>query len=331
MKHRWLTVLGALITVASLYLAFRGTDIHEVVRSLREVGMVWMIPVLGSTLVSIWLRAFRWRVMLEPLHPVSTGQTYAATIIGFMANNVLPMRLGEVVRAYSIGRSTGVSKSAAFATIVVERAFDLLAVLLLLGFVVLRFRVRFPAWAAAAGYVALAACVGLFLTMGFIRWKRDLTLRLFASATRRLPAPTRESVRGLLHRFLDGLEVLARGHRLVWVMVLSLLTWLAVAVSFAFTALAFHLPQPGDASLLLVVLTALAVMLPSGPGFVGTFEMGVRYGLTLIGVSDNRALSVALFYHAVQFIPITLIGLYHLWRQNFSLRRAMEEESGAAG
>jgi glycosyltransferase 2 family protein len=331
MNRRWLTLAGVLITGVSLYLAFRGTNPHTIVTTLRETGIWWAIPVLGATLLSIWLRALRWRLMLDPLGDVTTGETYRATMIGFMANNVLPMRLGELVRAYSIGRSAGVSKSAAFATIVIERAFDLLAILLLFAFVVLRFSMHLPAWAKAAGYVALAGCGGLFLVMGLFRWQRERTLAGFTRMIGWLPERLRNRVTGLMHRFLVGLEVLSRAHRLIWVTVLSLATWLAVALSFLFTAFAFDLPRPWEISLLLVVLTALAVMLPSGPGFVGTFEMGVRYGLTMVKVDDSRALSVAIFYHAVQFIPITLIGFYHLWRQNFSLRRAVEEESGAVG
>jgi glycosyltransferase 2 family protein len=331
MNRRWLTLAGAAVTVVSLVLAFRGSDPHAILSTLAETGVWWAIPVLGATMLSIWIRAWRWRLMLDPLGDVSTGETYRATMIGFMANNVLPMRLGELVRAYSIGRASGVSKSAAFATIVVERAFDLLAILLLLGIVLLRFSTHFPAWVLVAGYVAVAACAGLFLVMGLLRWKRELTVRFFTRAIQRLPHRLRQRTLGLLHRFLDGLEVLSRAHRVLGVTLLSLATWLAVALSFLFTAYAFDLPRTWEVSLLLVVLTALAVMLPSGPGFVGTFEMGVRYGLALVKVDESRALSVAIFYHTVQFIPITLLGLYHLWRQNFSLRRAVEEESRAVG
>ena len=329
MNRRWLTMGGVVITVISLVLAFKGTDPKAIWASLSETGIWWAIPVLGATLVSIWIRALRWRLMLDPLCEVTTGETYRATMIGFMANNVLPMRLGELVRAYSIGRASGVSKSAAFATIVVERAFDLFAILLFLAFVLLRFSEHFPAWVSLAGYVAMAACVGLFVVMGLLRWKRDLTMRMFDRSIQWLPSRFRMRAYGYMHRFLDGLEVLSKAHRVLLVTVLSVACWLAVALSFLFTAFAFDLPRTWEISLLLVVLTALAVMLPSGPGFVGTFEMGVRYGLTLVKVDESRALSVAIFYHAVQFIPITLIGFYHLWRMNFSLRRAVEEESRA--
>jgi len=331
MNRRLLTVLGVIITVVSLYLATKGTDPHAIWSTLSETGIWWAFPVLGATLLSIWIRAWRWRLMLEPLGEVTTGETYRATMIGFMANNVLPMRLGELVRAYAIGRESGVSKSAAFGTIVVERAFDLFAILLFLGFVLLRFSEHFPAWVSMAGYVAMAACVGMFLVFGLLRWKRDLTMHMFDRSIQWLPGRFRLRAFGYMHRFLDGLVVLSKAHRVLWVTLLSVACWLAVALSFLFTAYAFHLPRTWEISMLLVVLTALAVMLPSGPGFVGTFEMGVRYGLTLVKVDESRALSVAIFYHAVQFIPITLLGFFHLWRQNFSLRRAVEEESRAVG
>jgi len=242
-----------------------------------------------------------------------------------MANNVLPMRLGEVVRAYAVGRSSGVSKSSALATIVVERAFDLLAVLLFLGVMTLRYSVA--PWVKIAGYVALGACLGLFLTMGLLRWKREATSRIFRMVIRRLPETMKIQAEGLLTRFLDGLEVLSQGSRLAWVTILSIATWLAMALGFYFTGVAFGMDLPADSSLVMVAVCALAVMLPSGPGFIGTFEMGARYGLTRFGITEDVAISYALFYHAVQFFPITLLGFYHLWRENFSLRRAVSEEA----
>jgi uncharacterized protein (TIRG00374 family) len=324
-NRRLLTAIGLLTTGVALYLAFRGTNLSEVSRALREVGYLWAVPVVGGTLLSIWVRAYRWKIMLEPVKVIPTGKTYAATMIGFMANNVLPMRLGELVRAYSIGKSSAISKSSAFATIVVERAFDLLAVLLILGVMLLRY--SFAPWVEVTGYVALGVCAGMFGLMALLRWKRDIALRIFRLVLRRLPVALREKAEGLLHRFLDGLEVLGNWRRLLWITVLSVLTWLAMASSFYAALLAFHLDVPADASLVLVVVSALAVMLPSGPGFVGTFEVGARYGLMLFKVPDDVALSYALFYHVVQFIPITLLGFYHLWRENFSLRRAVESEA----
>ena len=324
MKRRWVAVVGAGFTLVSLAVAFRGIDLREVLASLAEIRWFWFFPVLGGTLLSIWIRAYRWKVMLEPVEDVPTARTYSSTMIGFMANNVLPMRLGEFVRAYSLGMSTGVSKSTAFATIVVERAFDLLAILLFLGLGLLRH--SFAPWVEAAGYVALAICLGMFLVMALFRWKREMALRGFRFLIRKLPEGVAERAETLLARFLDGLEVLARGNHLAGVTALSVATWLAMALGFYFCALAFDMDLPWDASLVLMVVCALAVMLPSGPGFVGTFEVGARYGLELFGVPENAALSYAVYYHAVQFIPITALGFYHLWRESLSLKKAVAAE-----
>lgn len=329
-RRRLLAFVGAVFTVGALVLAFRGTDLPGVWHAIREVEILWFFPVFGGTLLSIWIRAYRWKVMLQPLKPVSTGTAYSATMIGFMANNVLPMRLGELVRAYSVGRAAGISKSSAFATIVMERAFDLLAILLFLGVMLLKHSL--VPWVQVAGYTALAACAGMFLVMALSHWKRERAKRIFAVCVRRLPEPLRVQAELLLGRFLDGLELLSRGHHLLWVIVLSVATWLAMALGYYFCMLAFGLDNlPWDASLVLVVVTALAVMLPSGPGFVGTFEVGARYGLELFKVPETIAVSYAVYYHAVQFIPITLLGLYHLWRENFSLGRAMQEGAAQEG
>jgi hypothetical protein len=328
MKRRWITAVGVLFTLISLYIAFRGIHPRQVLDILGRVNFWWAVPVVLATLVSIWLRALRWKLMLEPVKRVTLAHAYSATMIGFMANNILPMRLGELVRAYALGRNSGVSKSSAFATIVVERAFDLLAILLFLGVMLLRY--SFARWVEAAGYVALVACVAMFAVMALLRWKRAATMRVFNSLTARLPEPLEIKANGLMHRFLDGLEVLSRGRHVVLIMVLSLATWLAMAGSYYVAFLAFGLDLPLHASIVMVVLTALAVMLPSGPGFVGTFEVGAKYGLMLFAVGESVALSYALFYHAVQFVPITLLGLYHLWRENFSLRRAVGEEDEEA-
>ena len=327
-KQRGLAVVGGIFTLVALYIAFRGIHYRDVLETLGETKYWWSVPVLGGTILSIWIRAYRWKVMLEPIQDVPTSRVYAATMIGFMANNILPMRLGELVRAYSLGRTSGISKSSAFATIVVERAFDLLAILFFLGVMLLRY--SFARWVQVTGYIALASCLGMFLVMVLLRWKREATMRVFHALVRHLPDSIEERLVGLMHRFLDGLEILARGNRLLWVTVLSVATWLAVALSYYFTFLAFDLTLPLHASIVLVVVTALAVMLPSGPGFVGTFEMGAKYGMLLFGVEAKVALSYALFYHAVQFFPITLLGFYHLWRENFSLARAVQKEEEEA-
>lgn len=331
LRRYWLNILGALVTVICLFFAFKGIDFANTVTALREANYWWSIPVVLVSVFSIWLRAYRWRLMLEPIRHVPLGKAYSATMIGFMANNLYPARLGEIVRAYAIGHSSGVSKSSAFATIVVERAFDLLAILFFLALLLPWY--KFDRNFQAAGYVALAACVILFVAMLFLRWRRAATLRFFEALTSPLPERHRRRVSGLLHRFVDGFEVLARGRRLLWITALSVLVWVVVTLSYYLAFFAFGLHLPIQAGLLLLVLTALAVMAPSAPGFVGPFEWAAIYGMMFFekdGVTRSVAASYALYYHAIQFVPITLLGLYHLRRERFSLTRAVKEEAPEA-
>jgi len=328
-KRKVLGIGGVAISVVCLAWAFRGLHYREILEVLRSVEYGWTPLILGATLVSIWLRAWRWQIMLEPIRKVSLAQAYSSTMIGFMANNVLPLRFGEVVRAYSLGRASGVSKSAAFATIVVERAFDLVALLLILALLLLRY--SFDPWFQTLGVIALAACVVMFAGMALIRWKKALALRMVGAVSRRLPPGLQSRVDTLVSRFLSGFDVLTRGHHIFMVTLLSILVWVATAGSFYFTLLTFRLDLPLPASFVLMVVCALGVMLPSGPGFVGTFEVAAKYGLLLFQVPEEIAVSYAIYYHAVQFIPLTLLGMYHLWRENFSLTRAVEGKDDEVG
>jgi len=327
MKRRIVAWIGIVFTLVSLYIAFRDVHYRDILETFRETEWWWAGPVLATFILSIWLRAFRWKIMLAPIKEVSIGHSYSATMIGFMANNVLPMRLGELVRAYALGHNSGVSKSSAFATIVVERAFDLFAILLFLGVVLLR--IRLSERMQIAGYIALAMCLGMFLLMAFLHFKREATMSVFTFFASRLPDPLEDKVNGLMSRFLDGLLVLGSWKRIMWVALLSLATWLSVGLGYWFTFFAFDLVLPLSASVVLVVTTALMVMLPSGPGFVGTFEVGAKYGMMIFHVSEEIALSYALFYHAVMFFPITLLGFYHVWRDKFSFFAVAREEEPA--
>ena len=332
MKRHIITGVGILFTVVCLWWALRGIHFREIFTIVKDVSYVWVPGIVGATLLSIWLRAVRWKVMLDPITKVSVGQAYSATMIGFMANNVLPMRLGEVVRAYAIGKTANVSKSAAFATIVVERAFDLGALLLMLGLVLMRY--SFDARFKVLGYIALGACVLMFVVMGLAVARGHIVERWVALMIKPLPASAQTTVNELFTKFMTGFEVLSRGHHVVQVSLLSILVWLGMAGSFWFTNLTFDLDLPVFSSVVMTVVCALGVMLPSGPAFVGTFELAAKYGLMqfrdadrLPIVSDEVAVSYALFYHVVQFVPLLLLGFYHLWRDNLSLSSAVEDRT----
>lgn len=328
MMKRIQIAVSLLISAVCLYFAFRNIDWLETWAAIRGANYFYILLTVLVTLGSVWLRSYRWKFMLDPIRQVPVGGLYQSTMIGFMANNLLPARLGEFVRAYAVGRAHGVSKSAAFATIVIERAFDMLTLVFCLGLVLLL--VQLSPQIKWMGLFAILVTLVLFSVLFFFRQRRDLVSRIVERLTRSLPEASRSKGGRLLHSFIDGLEVLANGGHIVAILGLSLVMWGSVMLSFDLTMRAFHLDVPLYTSMVLLVVVSLGLMIPSGPGFAGTFEAAVIWTLLRFpGITKEQAASFAIVYHATQFVPITALGLYYLWKSNLSLTAA-SADSGSA-
>jgi uncharacterized protein (TIRG00374 family) len=318
--------LGIAVSLVLLWVAFRGVPLDELGRSLRQVRPLWLVPVLVSILVRFWLTAIRWQVLLRPAKRIGTHRLFAVTLIGFMANNVLPARLGEFVRAYALGRAEALSSSLSFATIVVERVFD--------GFTLLLFLVAgllfldpqpWLLWSAAAA--GALYCAALVVLLGLRRpGGAALTARLCGW----LPAGLRGRVTGLLGSFTLGLQVFDDPRALLAVAGLSLLIWLINVAGIQAMFATFALDLPVHAAMLVQAIIAVAIVLPSAPGYVGTFQVATVAALALFAVPEATALSLSLVYHAVNYVPITVAGLVYLSAMNLTLgelRTAGEQAS----
>jgi len=245
-------------------------------------------------------------------------------MIGFMANNLLPARLGEFIRAYSIGSKENISKSSALATIVVERVFDGFTVLSFLAIVLIFF--DFPAWVRKGGYFAFGFFMSVLVFLIFLRLHTKKVIKRVDSLLKFLPASARDKLKNMLYSFAEGLQVLKNSGDLVMVIIFSVAVWLVMASAFEFAIIAFDLKVPIYAAFVLMVILALGVMIPSSPGFVGTYHYLCIASLGLFAISKDVALSFSIVAHASGFIPITLIGLYYLWRESLSLRDLASKE-----
>jgi uncharacterized protein (TIRG00374 family) len=245
---------------------------------------------------------------------------FGVALIGFMANNVLPARMGEFVRAYALAKSESLSKSLSFATIVLERVFD--------GFTLLAFLVAGVAFLRPEPWLVWSAvgsfCLYLGVLAGLI-WLRGG--RGVGRVLARLPGSVRERVAGLLDSFALGLDVLSDPRALAVTAALSLAIWLVNAGVYAMFLPSLDLPP--HAAFLVLAIVAVALVLPSAPGYVGTFQVGTVAALALFSVPEATALSLSLVYHAVNYIPITAAGLAYLGSMNLTLGelRAAGEKS----
>lgn len=343
----WRALLGVALSIVLLYFAFRDVDFLEVA---AEIAMAQPLLFLAATFVATVvfpIRAFRWRPLLRPVARTGFRNRFAATSIGFMANNLLPARIGEFARAFALTRTEPVSLSASFGSLVVERLFDGLA---MVGLMVVALTLPgFPEIGEIGGRdvgayarFVLAVFFGLALLAGLVVLRPAASMRVVeAVAGRALPESFRRPVVDALTAFLDGLSALREPLLLMEVAAWSIALWAVNAVSFWLAFLAFDIHVPFSAALFLQGIIGLAVAVPSAPGFFGVWEYAARQGLvTLWGVEVTKAVGFAVGFHIAGFVPITLIGLYYAWRMGISWRdvetseevveTAVEREHGVA-
>jgi uncharacterized protein (TIRG00374 family) len=342
---RWNLWVGVFITGLLLAIIVWTIDVRESVRALAAADVRWIGPALAILAASLGIRAWRWRFIMAPVKLISTHRLFSAMMIGFMGNMLLPARAGEFIRAYVIGKTQRVSTSASLATVVVERLLDgitLLAVLLISA-LALRFpgdskqlthHIRTAGWLAFWFYLAvLAVCVLLRLYQDPMR--RGILAALFF-----LPERWRAKASHLLDGFVHGLEVVRGGWHLVPILALSVVAWSIQAVAIWFVFLALHLKLSLGAAFFLIAVQAFGVMIPSSPGFIGTFHAASILALVALGVGREMALSASIVMHLLFFIPVIITGLVYLWVENMSFHEityakgreaplaAREEEGG---
>jgi len=320
MKIPWRGAIGLALTVLLLWWAFHDVEWTEVWHDVRLADPLLVLVAVTTGTMVFPLRAIRWRPILDPIAPkIPYGRLWRATAIGMMANNILPARAGELVRAYVLSRETTVPFSAAFASLVVDRVFDALIVLLLL--VAAMLDPRFPSDISATTYAGtgILLVVAAGLTLYAIVFFPDRLIRLYEIFARRVAPRFEERGRVLLRSFADGLSVLRHPGRFLAVFWWALLHWLVQALAFWIMFRAIGITAPFTAALFVMGLIVIGVAAPSTPGFFGPFELAAVAGLKLYGVDQNLAAAWALSFHILSLIPITLIGLYYAARSGLHL------------
>lgn len=327
MRLDWRGAVGIFISVALLAYVLRDVSPNELWAVLRASNIaLFMLSALVATL-TFPIRAWRWRYILHQAAPdIPYGPLWRATAVGMMANNVLPLRAGEVARAFVLSREERrVSFTSAFASLAVDRLFDAIVILLLL---VLSMAVPgFPRgtevggrpveqWAWLGGGIALAALLGLMTLAIFPR----VPLAIWDRVASVLMPRWTERGRRLLTSFTAGLGALRHWRQFSTVFALSTVQWLVGAASFAVGFWAVGIEAPFSAAVFLQSLLALGVAAPSAPGFFGVFEVVAVAALAVYGVPATLAVSYAIGYHILSFIPITLIGLRYVARLGLHLR-----------
>ncbi len=330
-KKRLYVAFGILVSVVLIWVLFRNIDVVELVRVLKGANYWWLLPNIAMAMFAMYQRAYRWQAMMAPIKKVAYKNLLAATCVGFMANNVLPLRLGEFVRAYSLAyQDKGVTKSASLATIFVERmVLDLVALLLIFGAVLGLSHKTLPESIVVGTFICIGIALvglGLMLTLAL---RPQQSGNMLAKWLFFAPDTAKESVRSIILKFSRGLEFMTKPGLLTWVLVQTIVLWIFMGVSNYFVFLAFGFDLPLWASFVLLVVVSISILIPSSPGFIGVYHAGTVLTLQLYAVPDVDARAFSLVLHAAQFIPITLMGFYFLRKEHLSLKNL--EDSAVEG
>lgn len=339
MKQHLRTAIGILLSVLLLAWAMRDVSAAEVAREIRHADPLLFALSIVVVIAGIAVRALRWGVLLQPVAPrVPFRPRYAAVMIGFALNNLIPARIGEIARGITLPRISRVPVGASFATLVVERIFDALVLVALLfaamatpDFPLIDNIAGVDPRSAAAVVAVVMVGTGVVL-FGLVVAPTRALLIAQAVAGRTLPPRFGQPLVGALRSFLEGLAVLRSGRLFAVSLGLAFAQWIFTALSYSLAFWAFGIDVPFAGAIFLQSLIALAVAVPSSPGFFGPFEAAAKLGLALWAVAPEKAVSFAVGYHLGGFIPVTLIGLYYIWRLGLSwteIRKSGEGESSS--
>ena len=317
-KKRLLTWIGIALSAVLIYWIATKFDLGDAARAFALANPVWIVTAALVYASLFSLRGVRWAILLKPIKPVSSWTAGEVFAVGFMANNILPARLGDVARAYVLARREGITAAASFSSVMLERIFDGVVVVAFLN-LVLWIDPPEAAWIGPFGLLMAAVFVGAIVVCALVAWNQKHVTSLVAKVFFFLPNHLIGKIYGLTDRLSTGLTSLKSLARTVEVIGLSIVIWVIETSVYVIAAKAFGIEIPFLGMMLVMAVLTLGLTAPSAPGFVGVFEGLIIKAVGLYGIAGPEAVAYAVSVHMIHFVPGTLLGLLFSWRSGLKL------------
>ncbi|RKY56101.1 MAG: hypothetical protein DRP89_02065 [Candidatus Neomarinimicrobiota bacterium] len=320
-------LIGLLISILGLYLGFRKFDSKAFISSLQSSNLILFFLAMLIMVFTVFLRAWRWKYLVLPLKKIPLNDLFAAEMICYFGNNVFPLRMGELLRSYSLSKMSGISVVSIFGTVVMERILDSLvfAVILILAVI---FLPEMPVWIKWGGVVASIIIVIVGLLLYILSSKKEF---LKSYLKNHFKIFSMEKVVNPLSQFIRGLSALRSTPHLGLISIQSSIIWiLCIFVTWVIGA-SFNIYFSIGNLLLIFFVTSAIISIPSSPGYVGTYHAGVIGILLFIGLDLSLSQAIAVVLHAVGFLSLTLIGFVYFIKYHVSIKetsRRFEIEKG---
>jgi len=326
-RLNWRVVVGLVVSGVCLYVAIQNLQPVEVWRAFRQARYIWIAPAVVLYLFALVVRTMRWQALLSSERHILLRELLPTMAMGRGANNIYPFRAGEIVRALLLRQRNEVSAVAGLASILVERVFDGLTMILFLILAALIGGIpdylRYVVWAAVAVFGAALA-----LIYAVVLWPVPIQRLAEWLIARLAPQRFRPRLRDVTGRFIRGFASVKSVLTLTLVLIFSITVWTAETFSYRLLMNSFGFGVDLHHLLLMSSAANLATALPSGPGNLGTFDAPAILVLTRVGVAGNTAISYQTLLHAVLWCTETFAGLWFIWRGG--LRKADLDRTLAA-
>ena len=336
-KKLW---LGVLVSAVFLVLFLYGIDFPDTGAALKSANYLYVIPAVAVYFGSLVFRALRWQYILRNLRLIPLRRLYAATVVGYMANNVLPVRLGEVAKAYYLGQREKVSATSTLATVGIERIYDgitLMFVLLVIWpFLPLGELFKNDSgdlmWVRAGiGALLVAVFFGAIVTFVAVAFRPELGRRLTDIIVFFVPGRFKGQVENLAELFIGGLESLNSPRKLLGIFVLSIPVWIMESLMYYLITFSFDLDVPFSLALAVTATSNLVGAIPAAPGNVGTFEWATKVTLVSFGHNAEASVAYAATLHLTLWLPVVIAGIIYMWTQHRSLMELAQIRPVAVG
>lgn len=325
----WGLLIGGAVSAALIYFMFKDIDWTNFFIELKRVNLAYLPAILSLLCLSYFIRSLRWKYLLSADLNPKFSSLFKATAIGLLAILVLPLRAGEVARPFLLSKYENIGFTKSLASIVTERVFDVLAVLVMLAFSFSQIQTEIELIRLGAPALAiLASAIILLIILSYLIGDKIEALTKFISTkllSKRFPALSAK-ICDMAAEFIDGLRSFSSFSQFMMVIALTTSLWLLYALVYHITLLSFSAPSTLAIGMVVNVMIALAIAAPAAPGFIGTFQLGCVVALTVVytGYTHELVLAYSLFIHVVQAIFAVSLGLATLYASGLSLESILK-------
>lgn len=301
-------IIGILISAFFIYMAVKKVAFSELTRALESCNYLYLLPMAGLSIILQIFKSLRWKIILNPVKKIRLAMVYYIHCIGFMGVNILPFRLGDLLRPYLMAKQEKISLSTSLATTVVERILDAGVLFIFIVFAIIY--APLPQWIVTSGETALFFIAVFIAVFSLIIWRGKGFLSKVTSI--KVLKPFQEKVLNIFDSFKKGFDIMPDKSAGANAVILSLLFWIIPVFNTYLLFFAFGMDLSFSAALTVFIVVSIGIMIPSAPGFIGNFQYFCILALALYGIDKSQALAFSIVLHSVQFFATLGQGIFSL-------------------